>query len=315
MGRGGDGAGRGRRLLPLAELGQAGPGAGAGPGDPLRRRGRAGRAPRGPRLGRDAACCQGRGARHYIPDRRHGPRLGEVFRAPGQAEVLRRIAAQGRAGSTRARWPRTWSPACAPWAGPTRWRISPPPPATTPPRCRGPLPRDRPGRASAERPGRDRLLLLNILERFDLAAMDPFGSERAASRGRGDQACLRRARPLHRRPAARRRGWPHAGARDGGAKLAALIDPARALPAAAADRGGPPRHHLSVRRGPRRDGGVADLFGLHSFGSGFASEGSASTSRTAGPALPWPRATRTRPGRQAADAHDHPGMPPRGGAS
>lgn len=45
----------------------------------------------------DAATLQGKARDFYLIDG-HAPKPGQIFRAPGQAEVLRRIAADGRAG-------------------------------------------------------------------------------------------------------------------------------------------------------------------------------------------------------------------------
>ena len=45
----------------------------------------------------DAPALQGAARRHYLINDQ-APRVGQVFRAPGQAEVLRRIAREGRAG-------------------------------------------------------------------------------------------------------------------------------------------------------------------------------------------------------------------------
>jgi hypothetical protein len=92
--RGGDRARRGRRLLPpVRRLGRLG-WPGAGPRDPLRR----GEACPSPRAWRDWArrpMLQG-GRAHALSSERGGrPPWAQLFRAPGQAEVLRRIAATG----------------------------------------------------------------------------------------------------------------------------------------------------------------------------------------------------------------------------
>lgn len=76
------------------------------PAHPIRR----GRHPRRPRVAFDWAddlpCLKG-AAREFYSFGGKAPAVGQVFRAPGQAEVFRRIAKRVAPGSTRARWPRT----------------------------------------------------------------------------------------------------------------------------------------------------------------------------------------------------------------
>ncbi len=174
------------------------------------------------------------------------------------------------------------------------------------------LPRPRAGRAAAERPGRDR---------------DPDGQDprpvrsrpprsprrgQGASRGRGVQARLRCAQPLRRR--SRRRpaaAGPHAGRRHrravGGADRPWPGD----REAGGGQRGDPPRDRLSLRRRPRPDGGVDDLFDLSRLRLGARLDPLRDQ-------LPEPR-RRVQPDagppergwrRQAAPAYHHPGDAP-----
>ncbi len=137
--------------------------------------------PVAPRVGfdwvKDAACLQGRARDYYLVNGR-APGVGEVFRAPGQAEVLRRIASHGRdafysgeiaddmiATLTALGGVHTVDDFAAVACTPT------PPVAAAykdidvvehPPNGQG---------ATA-------LLMLNMLAEFDVAAMDPLGAER-----------------------------------------------------------------------------------------------------------------------------------------
>ena len=118
-------------------------------------------------------------ARNFLLLNGKPPRVGQIFRAPGQAEVLRRIVAQGRAGfyegevaedligSLRAlggghRLADLAATECS-YSDPIRGRYKAVDLVEHPPNGQG---------ATA-------LLMLNILRHFDLTTLDPFGSQRA----------------------------------------------------------------------------------------------------------------------------------------
>lgn len=182
-------------------------------------------------LAEDVDALKDSGRRHYLINGRT-PRLGDIFRAPGQAEVLRRVAAKGRAGfyegevaedmvatlraaggchtledfaAVRSDW-------CDPVAGPYR------------------------GAEIVEHPpngqGATAILLANILSHFDLAALDPLGADRAHLEAEATKLAYD-ARNRFIADPDRMTRLDHLLAPETAARLAALIDPRRAMPAAA----------------------------------------------------------------------------------
>lgn len=160
------------------------------------------------------------------------PRPGQVFRARGQAEVLRRIAREGRKGfyegevaedmiaslqalggqHTLDDLAATASDWCDPVQGPYR------------------------GVDLLEHPpngqGATAILMLKILRRFDLAAMDPFGSARAHIEAEAAKLAYD-ARNRFIADASHMTRLEHMLSDDTADRLAALIDPSRAMAAAA----------------------------------------------------------------------------------
>ncbi|WP_319825475.1 gamma-glutamyltransferase family protein [Thalassovita sp.] len=171
------------------------------------------------------------GRRHYMIDGQPG-KVGQMFRAPGQAEVLRRIALQGRDGFYCGEVAEDMigalqalggvhqtedfaANACS-WATPVGGQYKHLDLLEHPPNGQG---------ATA-------ILLLNILKHFDIAGMDPLGAARAhieaeAAKLAYDARNRFIADPDHTARLA------HMMAPETAAKLAALIDPKRAMAAAA----------------------------------------------------------------------------------
>lgn len=174
------------------------------------------------RLHRDAA------RRHYLPGGK-APSLGQVFRSPGQAEVLRRIARNGRdafyegevaedmlsaltsEGGTHTA--DDFAATRCSWADPVSgfWQ----------------------GHELVEHPpngqGATAILLLNILSHFDLANMDPLGPDRAHLETEATKLAYD-ARNRFIADADHTTHLAHMLAPETAEKLAALIDPARAMP-------------------------------------------------------------------------------------
>jgi gamma-glutamyltranspeptidase/glutathione hydrolase len=179
----------------------------------------------------DLPCLQG-AARDFYSLNGQAPVPGQIFRAPGQAEVLRRIARHGRAGFYAGEVAEDMITSLRALGGThTLDDLA----ATA---CDYVTPVSGPynGVDLVEHPpngqGATAILLLNILKHFDLAGMDPLGIPRAhveaeATKLAYDARNRFIADPDHTTRLA------HMLSPETAARLAALIDPARALPAAA----------------------------------------------------------------------------------
>jgi len=179
----------------------------------------------------DASHLQGAARNHYLIDGR-APNVGERFRAPGQAEVLRRIAKDGRKGFYEGEVAEDMVASLCALGGTHTMEDF----AKVACDYTDPVAGDYKGTELLEHPpngqGATAILMLNILKHFDLAAMDPFGVDRAhieaeATKLAYDARNRFIADPDHTARLA------HMLAPETAAKLAALIDPKRAMPAAA----------------------------------------------------------------------------------
>lgn len=153
---------------------------------------------------------------------------GDLFRAPGQAEVLRRIAASGRSGFYEGEVAEDMVHSLNARGGTHTLDDF----ARTSCDWGSPVAGDYHGHSLIEHPpngqGATAILLLKILAQFDLAALDPFGPERLhlqaeAAKLAYDARDRFLADPDH---TAR---LSHMIADETAARLAALIDPARVL--------------------------------------------------------------------------------------
>jgi gamma-glutamyltranspeptidase/glutathione hydrolase len=190
--------------------------------------------PVAPRVSRDwaedAFCLTGEARRHYLFND-EPPKTGQVFRAPGQAEVLRRIARDGRSGYYSGEVAEDLVASLNAHGGTHTLKdfeaVSSD--YTTP--VSGPYH----GIELIEHPpngqGATAILLLNILSHFDLAAMDPFGTQRAHIEAEASKLAYDARNRFIAQTAPR---LDHMLSPETAAKLAALIDPKRAMAAAAA---------------------------------------------------------------------------------
>jgi gamma-glutamyltranspeptidase/glutathione hydrolase len=179
----------------------------------------------------DIACLQG-AARDFYTFGGQAPQVGQVFRAPGQAEVLRRIARQGRAGFYDGEVAEDIISSLQALGGThTRDDL-----AATACDYTAPIRGSYRGVDLVEHPpngqGATAILLLNILARFDLQALDPFGAERLHLEAEATKLAYDARNRFLADPDHTTR-LDHMLSPDTAAKLAALIDPARAMPAAA----------------------------------------------------------------------------------
>jgi gamma-glutamyltranspeptidase/glutathione hydrolase len=173
----------------------------------------------------DAPTLQGRARDLFLLDGQ-APRPGQIFRAPGQAEVLRRIAAKGRSGfyegevaddmisSLRALGgTHTQDDLAATrctWGAPVTGRYHGIDLLEHPPNGQG---------ATA-------ILLLKILSHFDLTAMDPFGAARLHLEAEASKLAYDARNRFIADHAER---LDHMLSDDTAARLAALIDPNKVI--------------------------------------------------------------------------------------
>ncbi|WP_299786141.1 gamma-glutamyltransferase family protein [uncultured Marivita sp.] len=200
------------------------------------------------------------------------PKRGQMFRLPGNAEVLRRVASQGRDGfytgevaedmlatlnalggvHTDADFAKTQSTIGSPVSGTYQ------------------------GRELLEHPpngqGAAAILLLNILSHFDLASLDPFGAERAHIEAEATKLAYD-ARNRFVADADHMTKLDHLLSMDTAQKLATLIDPKRAMagPAALSEAVHKDTIYITVVDKDRMV--VSLIYSIfHGFGSGLASE-------------------------------------------
>lgn len=218
-----------------------------------------------------AATLQGAARSHYLVNDK-ALETGQVFRSPGQAEVLRRIARDGRdafysgeiaddmiATLNQLGGVHTVDDFLATSCTKTQ-----------------PVSGNYNGLELVEHPpngqGATAILLLNILKSFDLASMDPFGVERLhieteASKLAYDARNRFIADPDHSTHADRFMD------QDVADRLAALIDPKRAMAAAAPLTESVHKDTVYITVVDRDRMAVSLIYSIfHSFGSGIASE-------------------------------------------
>ncbi|SLN29048.1 Putative gamma-glutamyltransferase YwrD [Roseovarius litorisediminis] len=221
-----------------------------------------------PRAGR---ALQGHGLTHYMPG---GTPLttGQIFRAPGQAEVLRRIAREGRRafyeGEVAEDMLTTLNAmggvhTAEDFAGATSEYTTP-------------VSGDYKDVTLVEHPpngqGATAILMLNILKHFDISLMDPFGSQRAHIEAEAAKLAYD-ARNRIIADADYTTRLDKMLSPELAEKLAALIDPQSAMPAAAPLTEAVHRDTIYITVVDRDRMAVSLIYSIfHGFGSGIASE-------------------------------------------
>lgn len=215
------------------------------------------------------ATLQGAAREHYLIGGAV-PKVGQIFRAPGQAEVLRRIAKQGcdafYSGEIADDMLTTLNDAGGIHStqdfADTRGN------ATTP------VGGEYNGVELLEHPpngqGATALLMLNMLGHFDIANMDPFGAERAHIEAEIAKLAYDARNRFIADSASR---LDHMLDPDTAKRLATLIDPRRAMPDAAPLSESVHKDTIYITVVDRDGMSVSLIYSIfHGFGSGIASE-------------------------------------------
>ncbi|MGR3462317.1 MAG: gamma-glutamyltransferase family protein [Roseovarius sp.] len=214
---------------------------------------------------------QGHAITHYM---KAGQPLatGDIFRAPGQAEVLRRIARDGRAAFYEGEVAGDMLAALHALDG----VHTPEDFAAAKSDYTDPVSGDYKSTTLVEHPpngqGATAILLLNILRHFDIAAMDPASAERIHIEAEATKLAYDARNRFIADPGHTAR-LDHMLAPETAARLAALIDPRRAMPAAAPLTEAVHRDTIYITVVDRDRMAVSFIYSIfHGFGSGIASE-------------------------------------------
>ncbi|WP_127113609.1 gamma-glutamyltransferase family protein [Shimia sediminis] len=171
------------------------------------------------------------GRRHYLINDKT-PAIGSLFRLPGQAEVLRRVAAKGRDAFYEGEIAEDMVTSLQTAGGVHEMSDF----ATVRGNATDPVSGSYKGTELVEHPpngqGATAILMLNILRHFDIAGMDPLGAERVHIEAEAAKLAYDARNRFIADPDHTTR-IDHMLAMETADRLAALIDPKRAMPAAA----------------------------------------------------------------------------------
>lgn len=220
---------------------------------------------------KDEATLQGAARDAFLIDGKV-PQVGQIFRAPGQAEVLRRIARDGRDAFYTGEIAEDMVASLNALGGVHTVEDF----AAT--RCSQtePVSGAYKGVDLVEHPpngqGATAILMLNILSHFDIASMDPFGAERAHIEAEAAKLAYD-ARNRFIADADLTTRLEHMLAPETAAKLAALIDLDKAMPAAAPLTEAVHKDTIYITVVDRDRMVVSLIYSIfHGFGSGIASD-------------------------------------------
>lgn len=221
--------------------------------------------------GSDADRLQGCARDHYLIGGQV-PQPGQIFRAPGQAEVLRRIARDGRDAFYTGEIAEDMIAALRALGGHHTTEDF----AATAATPTTPISGTYKGTELCEHPpngqGATAILMLNILSRFDIAGMDPTGPERAHIEAEAAKLAYD-TRNRFIADAALTTRLDHMLSCDTADRLAALIDPKRAMadPTRLSEAVHKDTIYITVVDGDRM--AVSLIYSIyHGFGSGIASD-------------------------------------------
>lgn len=214
---------------------------------------------------------QGTARDQYLLDGK-APVAGQMFRAPGQAEVLRRIGLEGRAGFYEGEIAEDMVAALQAAGGVHTMDDFA--------NCRAdytdPVTGGYGGLDLWEHPpngqGATAILMLNILKHFEIAGMNPFGAQRAHIEAEAAKLAYDTRNRLIADPDHTHR-LAHMLSTDTAAKLAGLIDPKRAMPADLPGAEAVHKDTIYITVVDKDRMCVSLIYSVfHSFGSGIASD-------------------------------------------
>jgi gamma-glutamyltranspeptidase/glutathione hydrolase len=208
---------------------------------------------------------------HYLLNK-SAPKAGQLFRAPAQAEVLRRIAADGRAGFYEGEVAEDMVASLKALGGTHTLEDF----ANTSCDYTDPIMGGYGGLDLYEHPpngqGATAILLLNILKHFDIAGMDPWGSQRAHIEAEATKLAYDTRNRFLADPEYMTR-LDYMTSPDTAAKLAALIDPKKAMPAGLPGAEAVHKDTIYITVVDKDRMCVSLIYSVfHSFGSGIASD-------------------------------------------
>jgi gamma-glutamyltranspeptidase/glutathione hydrolase len=220
---------------------------------------------------KDAATLRGRAAELYL---KNGQPLqtGDIFTSPGQATVLKRIAKDGRKAFYEGEIAQDMLDSLHALGGVHSAEDF----AATKATEETPLSGTYKSTEIVEHPpngqGATALLMLNILKHFDIAALAPYGAERAHIEAEAAKLAYD-ARDRFLADADYTARLDHMLAPETAARLAALIDPRRAMPGAAAPAEAVHKDTVYITVVDRDGMAVSLIYSIfHGFGSGIASD-------------------------------------------
>ena len=222
-------------------------------------------------LARDQAVLRGAAREHYLIGG-NAPTFGQMFRAPGQAEVLRRIAAQGRDGFYQGEVAADMLDSLRA-AGGCHSQADFAATACTYTDPVGGAYRDL---ELVEHPpngqGATAILMLNILSHFDIAALDPCGAPRAHLEAEAAKLAYDARNRFIADPDHTIR-LNHMLDTETAAQLAGLIDPKRAMPGAHPGAEAVHKDTVYITVVDRDRMAVSLIYSIyHAFGAGLASD-------------------------------------------
>ena len=211
-------------------------------------------------------------ARDYFLLNGQAPRPGQLFRAPQQAEVLRRVAMEGRAGFSEGEVADDIVSSLQAVGGTHTLDDF----ANTESDYTDPIVGGDGGLDLFEHPpngqGATAILLLNMLKHFDIAGMDPWGSERAHIEAEATKLAYDVRNKFMADPDYMNR-LDYMTSPETAEKLAALIDPTRAMPAGMSGVEAPHKDTIYITVVDKDRMCVSLNFSIFKdFGSGIASD-------------------------------------------